>query len=164
MDVPSIAPSADAVTASGPSGAGSAAPPANAISVVKYSDKAMALFGDTRPVKDDLKVHGGRFNASLTAPDGGSCAGWIFSLTKRADVVKMLMDKGVAVVDKTGEPPIRATAPCKDDSPSVKRARVDDVYEDTFDVNTREEDAQDEYLAHEDEEAPERRVALADAC
>lgn len=39
-----------------------------------YSDKAIALVGDTKPIKDILKNLGGRFNSHL------SCgAGWIFS-------------------------------------------------------------------------------------
>lgn len=39
-----------------------------------YSEKAIALVGDTKPIKDILKNLGGRFNSHL------SCgAGWIFS-------------------------------------------------------------------------------------
>ena len=42
--------------------------------LVNYSDKAIALTGDTKEIKDLLKQLGGRFNSHL------SCgAGWIFS-------------------------------------------------------------------------------------
>lgn len=43
------------------------------LQIIDYSDKALAVVGDTRPVKDGLKNLGGRFNSSL------SCgAGWVF--------------------------------------------------------------------------------------
>lgn len=47
---------------------------ADGITFVDYSDKAFAITGDTKAIKDTLKSLGGRFNARL------SCgAGWIFS-------------------------------------------------------------------------------------
>jgi hypothetical protein len=49
--------------------------------IVDYSEKALAVFGDTRPVKDQLKALGGRFNPKLTH-EGEKQAGWIFSLCK----------------------------------------------------------------------------------
>jgi hypothetical protein len=49
--------------------------------IVDYSEKALAVFGDTRPVKDELKALGGRFNPKLTH-EGTKKAGWIFSLCK----------------------------------------------------------------------------------
>ena len=45
--------------------------------IVDYSEKAIAVFGDTKPVKDALHALGGRFNARLTH-DGQKKAGWIF--------------------------------------------------------------------------------------
>ena len=46
--------------------------------LVNYSEKAFAVVGDTREIKDLLKENGGRFNPSLTV-NGVKCAGWIFS-------------------------------------------------------------------------------------
>ncbi len=47
---------------------------ADGIQIIDYSEKAIAVIGDTRSIKDTLKRLGGRFNARL------SCgAGWIFS-------------------------------------------------------------------------------------
>ena len=44
------------------------------LQLVNYSEKAIALIGDTKAIKDLLKQRGGRFNSHL------SCgAGWIFS-------------------------------------------------------------------------------------
>jgi len=55
------------------------------IKVVSYSEKAIAVLGETKPVKDKLKELGGRFNAYL------SCgAGWIFPKTKFDLVVSTL--------------------------------------------------------------------------
>lgn len=52
-----------------------------AINIIEYSEKAFAVVGDTKAVKEQLKKMGGRFNAKL------SCgAGWIFSNKSRKDV------------------------------------------------------------------------------
>lgn len=51
------------------------------IQLVDYSEKAIAIVGDTKPVKDILRNLGGRFNARL------SCgAGWVFSKSKADEV------------------------------------------------------------------------------
>lgn len=51
------------------------------LSIIDYSEKAIAVTGDTKSIKDVLKQLGGRFNAKL------SCgAGWIFSKKKESDV------------------------------------------------------------------------------
>jgi hypothetical protein len=57
--------------------------------IVDYSDKALAVFGDTKPVKEQLSAMGGRFNPRLTH-EGEKKAGWIFSKSKRAEVEKLL--------------------------------------------------------------------------
>lgn len=59
------------------------------IEFVDYSEKAVAVFGDTKAVKDQLKELGGRFNPSLNY-NGEKRAGWIFS-KKQADKVKELI-------------------------------------------------------------------------
>jgi hypothetical protein len=46
--------------------------------MVEYSAKAVAVFGDTKSIKDELRAMGGRFNARLTF-NGKKLAGWIFS-------------------------------------------------------------------------------------
>lgn len=45
--------------------------------LVEYSAKAVAVFGDTKSIKDELKAMGGRFNSRLTF-NGKKLAGWIF--------------------------------------------------------------------------------------
>ena len=55
------------------------------IQLINYSEKAVAIIGDTRAIKDTLKTLGGRFNAHLTCG-----AGWIFSKAKASTLRKAL--------------------------------------------------------------------------
>jgi len=57
------------------------------INIIDYSEKAFAVVGDTKPIKDKLKALGGSFNPRL------SCgAGWIFSKKKLNEVTKALSE------------------------------------------------------------------------
>lgn len=49
--------------------------------LVEYSAKAVAVFGDTKSIKDELKAMGGHFNSRLTY-NGQKLAGWIFPKSK----------------------------------------------------------------------------------
>lgn len=49
--------------------------------LVEYSEKAVAVFGDTKPIKNELKAMGGRFNSRLIF-NGQKLAGWIFPKSK----------------------------------------------------------------------------------
>lgn len=54
---------------------------AKGVQIIDYSEKAIAVVGDTRAIKDTLKSLGGRFNNRL------SCgAGWIFPKSKEAAI------------------------------------------------------------------------------
>ena len=53
--------------------------------IADYSQKAIALFGDTKPIKDLLKAIGGKFNPRLTHNEEKR-AGWIFAIAKREEV------------------------------------------------------------------------------
>ncbi len=56
-----------------------------AYSIIGYSDKAIAVTGDTRKIAAELRALGGRFNSRL------SCGpGWIFSARKRAEIEALL--------------------------------------------------------------------------
>ena len=53
--------------------------------IIDYSDRAIAVVGDTKDIKDQLKKLGGRFNFKL------SCgAGWIFPKSKLDELQKLL--------------------------------------------------------------------------
>lgn len=57
------------------------------LQIINYSEKAVAVIGDTKEIKEQLKAMGGKFNPRL------SCgAGWIFSAKKRAEIEKVLKD------------------------------------------------------------------------
>lgn len=59
--------------------------PAGEIQIIDYSEKAIAIIGDTKPIKDKLKEIGGRWNNKL------SCgAGWIFPKSKLSDIENLL--------------------------------------------------------------------------
>jgi hypothetical protein len=60
--------------------------------IVDYSEKALAVFGDTKQVKEQLKALGGRFNPKLTH-ERQKQAGWIFSKSKEQELRNLLTIK-----------------------------------------------------------------------
>ncbi|MFV0507337.1 MAG: fusion protein, partial [Bacteroidales bacterium] len=46
--------------------------------LMEYSSKSVAVFGNTRPIREKLKKMGGAFNSRLKY-QGVRAAGWIFS-------------------------------------------------------------------------------------
>lgn len=63
--------------------------------IVDYSEKAVALIGDTRQISGELKRIGGRFNPRLTCGPG-----WIFPAKKRAELEALLAGN----YEETGRP------------------------------------------------------------
>lgn len=59
------------------------------IELVEYSDKAIAVFGDTKPLKERFKALKGRFNPYLTH-NGQKMAGWIFSKAVKKELQAMI--------------------------------------------------------------------------
>ena len=59
------------------------------IMIVSYSEKAVAVFGQTKPIRELLKEQGGRFNPYLKK-DGENCPGWIFSKKREAQLREVL--------------------------------------------------------------------------
>lgn len=60
--------------------------------IVHYSEKCIALFGDTKPIKEELKALGGRFNNNLR-PFGeeSRVPGWVFP-KKCEEAIKELIN------------------------------------------------------------------------
>ena len=56
--------------------------------LVQYSDKSIAVFGNTFPIKDQLKALKGKYNKHLTY-DNTKVSGWIFG-SKIKDVLEEL--------------------------------------------------------------------------
>lgn len=69
------------------------------LEIVDYSEKAMAVFGDTKAIKEQLKELGGRFNPSLNY-NGGKRAGWIFSKKKADEVRRLIASEKVEAVEE----------------------------------------------------------------
>ena len=63
--------------------------PGGVFEIVSYSEKAIAVFGDTKPLKEKFKAIGGRFNPFLKK-NGEKMAGWIFPVSKSADLSLIL--------------------------------------------------------------------------
>ena len=59
------------------------------LEIVEYSEKAIAVFGDTKPIKDVLKDLNGLFRANLTH-NGERRAGWIYSRKQEQKVRETL--------------------------------------------------------------------------
>lgn len=67
--------------------------------IIDYSEKAIAVVGDTKDIKDQLKALCGRFNPKL------SCgAGWIFSKKMQPEVEKLLNGGKVEKSSSSAQP------------------------------------------------------------
>lgn len=59
--------------------------------LIDYTDRSVAVIGDTYDIKDKLKEIGGRFNKFLKDPETGQkVPGWIFSKAKKEKIKKLL--------------------------------------------------------------------------
>ncbi len=63
--------------------------PTGNYTIVNYSEKSVAIFGDTKAIKEQLTALGGRFNMYLTL-NGKKCAGWIFQKDKEDDLRRLV--------------------------------------------------------------------------
>ena len=59
------------------------------LELIDYSQKAIALFGDTKSIKDLLSALGGKFNPRLTYHNKKK-AGWIFSASRKNELNTLL--------------------------------------------------------------------------
>ena len=65
----------------------------NTLEIINYSNRAIVVTGDTKPVKDRLKSIGGRFNPRLTHPQTKeTLIGWVFRASDLKIVQGVLMD------------------------------------------------------------------------
>ncbi len=59
------------------------------LELVKYSERSVAVFGDTKRVKDQLKAAGGKYNSALKR-GSSSTPGWIFPLSQKTAVLALM--------------------------------------------------------------------------
>ena len=63
------------------------------VTILKYSARSIVVTGNTKPIKDQLKMAGGAWNARLCNPATGErIMGWIFSI-HRQDKVRLLCEQ-----------------------------------------------------------------------
>lgn len=67
--------------------------------IIDYSDKAFAIVGETKTIKEQLRALGGRFNPRLTCG-----AGWIFSKTKIDSVRGLINDEPATIQPNENNP------------------------------------------------------------
>ena len=70
------------------------------LELVKYSERSVAVFGDTKRVKDQLKAAGGKYNAALKR-GSSSNPGWIFPLSQQSALANLIKTR-FAVSDDAG--------------------------------------------------------------
>lgn len=63
--------------------------PTGDFTIVNYSEKSVAVFGDTKSIKEQLAALGGRFNKYLIQ-NGQKCAGWVFPISKEAELRQLV--------------------------------------------------------------------------
>ena len=66
-----------------------ASKPASEVKLINYTEKSIAVIGDTKPIKDKLKKANGRFNMWLKV-NGEVQPGWIFAAKHKAEVTKLI--------------------------------------------------------------------------
>lgn len=63
------------------------------VRIIQYSPRALAVRGNTKPIKDRLKAIGARFNPRLREEDTDNrFSGWIFSAHRINKVLAVLKD------------------------------------------------------------------------
>lgn len=77
------------------------------LQLIQYSEKAVAIIGNTRDHKEALKKMGGRFNANLTCG-----AGWIFPKKAQEDLEALIAGKPSAT---------KTEKPAKTEKPKARR-------------------------------------------
>jgi hypothetical protein len=95
------------------------------INIVNYSEKSIAVLGETKPIKEHLSAIGGKWNPSLTH-NGEKVAGWIFITSKREEVKKVLMSYSQGTL---GDAPVKKEYPIKREiSPSIDFQFTKEMY------------------------------------
>ena len=96
--------------------------------VIDYSAKSVAVFGDTKPIKETLKARGGRFNKALwDSTTGQLSAGWVLA-TKEKEA--LLGDGALGVVLKMGSFPKPEKPEKAEETKKSARTDIDDSLED----------------------------------
>lgn len=64
------------------------------IQILKYTEKSFVVVGDTKDIKEQLKLFGGKWNMFLKHPETKEpLKGWVFSHKKLKDIEQLLNEK-----------------------------------------------------------------------
>ena len=94
------------------------------INIVNYSEKSIAVLGETKPIKEHLSAIGGKWNPSLTH-NGEKVAGWIFVTSKREEVKKVLTSYSQGSL---GDAPVKKEYIKREISPSIDFQFTKEMY------------------------------------
>lgn len=83
--------------------------PQTPLQIFQYTERSIAVIGDTKPFRKHLKAAGGSYNSNLSGH-----AGWIFSITRYAEVNDLV----TRINAGSPLPPIPAKAPKKVTAPT----------------------------------------------
>ena len=100
----------------------------DSVYIVDYTEKAIAVFGDTKVMKDHLASLGGKFNPSLRGNNDDKKPGWIFPKTKRSEVQSLLDKIKSGQIDISEAPPSLETKASQKISASKSTRSVDDNF------------------------------------
>ena len=102
------------------------------LKAIQYTERCIAVIGDTKPLKDQLKQAGGKFNPYLKV-NGSTVAGWVFSVNRKDQIAGII--EGVTIeaqpIDVKPEPkpiepmvnpiePMKAKKPTREKQPEFK--------------------------------------------
>ena len=92
------------------------------LQIVDYSDKAIVLTGDTKPLKDQIKALGGKFGSRFDTSKVPSGIGWLFPKTKLAQV-----EDFVKKYSKKSEPKIHQLFRNEIELAKIKNSKLGDT-------------------------------------
>jgi hypothetical protein len=105
----------------------------SSIQVINYTDKSIAVIGDSKKYKEEFKKINGRWNKFLTDKEGNKMAGWIFSMKKKEEVLKILN------LEPKSKPAPEPKPKSKPRSPETESKKKATEYLDMFGINSRKD-------------------------
>ena len=86
------------------------------LKAIQYTERCIAVIGDTKPLKDQLKQAGGKFNPYLKV-NGATVAGWVFSVNRKdqiAGIIEGVTIEAQTIEVKPEQKPIETIKPIKE--------------------------------------------------
>ncbi len=87
--------------------------------VENYSERAVAIFGDTKPFKDQLLALGGKFNENLRRGEEKT-PGWIFPVKRKEELERFISTTTASVSVVSARKPVVVKREPRDSKPGRK--------------------------------------------